>query len=127
MYGEAIAEESILTVNKEIVGKLFSPLVRERNIRGLRWLKGVFDEKKFLLDRSTDPAWVTAVEDFRERLKEEFEKVVEKEDEAHGLIIQIATILGIKGTEKTSKREATTTENLPADIDGQKGNSEGTT
>ena len=79
-----------------IIFKLFSPLVRERNIGGQHWLLKVFNDFPNLLDDYTDSAAVDSIRDLRERLKGEFEKSYDDNDEAHKLIMDLAQILGIE-------------------------------
>jgi hypothetical protein len=108
MYGGEIADKSTLAGDKNIVARLFSPLVRERKIGGLRWLKEVFDANLQLLDSYSDRTWVASVQDFRERLQGELEKPADKEDEAHDLIVKIASTLGITQKETPPEDEAAT-------------------
>ena len=55
IYGDEIAADSTMYYeNKEVVGKLFSPLLRERNISGLRWLNGLLQKTPDFLDKSLE-------------------------------------------------------------------------
>ena len=96
MYGDLLKEHKILAENSNIIFKLFSPLVKERNIGGLNWLLAVFNDFPGLLDGYTDSAAVDSIRDLRERLKGEFEKSYDDNDEAHKLIMDLAQILGIE-------------------------------
>jgi hypothetical protein len=122
MYDEEIADYATLTKNKEIVAKLFSPLVRERAIGGLRWLRDVFSNNPKLLDKYTDKA---SVQDFRERLQGEIDKPAKMDDEAHALTVEIATTLGITPKEKLTEDEAATEDDTPEAVDSEEENAKG--
>ena len=92
MYGDEVKNSETLTGEGRIVEKLFSPLVRQHNVKGLQWLKGALSDNEELLDKYTDK---TSVQDFRERIQVELGKATEVATEAHILIAEIANILGI--------------------------------
>lgn len=80
------------------VTHLFSPLVRERSVAGLAWLRNALEQ---------DPAAVTLAaeqEEFRERLQRQLEEAQERQSEADVHIGAIATMLGL-----TPKMDAAST------------------
>ena len=92
-YGDELSGDATsFYEEKDIVAKLFSPLLRERNVSGLRWLNSIFGKMPDLLDKSADRG---AVDDFLERLKGELGKPSDDGDQVHALIVNIATTLGI--------------------------------
>jgi hypothetical protein len=95
MFGDKINAAETLQKDPMIVVNLFSRLLAERKIGGLRWLKEILARDPKLLN-SFDP---DSVEDFCSRLSDEL--TTPKNDDAHPVIGQIAEILGI------SKHEAT--------------------
>ena len=93
VYGaEILKDASVLYEEKDLIAKLFSPLLRKRNVPGLTWLKSVFENYPDLLLKSKDR---DAAEDFVERIQGELGKPVEDADQIHELIAGIATNLGI--------------------------------
>lgn len=93
VYGEELSKDTTqFYEDKEIVARLFSPLLRERNASGLSWLNSIFGNAPDLLKKSTDRA---AVGDFLERLQGEFKRPANDDDQIHALILEIATTLGI--------------------------------
>ncbi len=122
MYGEEIEDKATLFGNKNIVAELFSPLVRERAVGGLRWLRNLFSNNRELLDRYTDKP---SVQDFRERLQGELGVSADKEDEAHNLIVEIANTLGISPKEEPPEDVAVTGGAIPGTLDSEKENAKG--
>jgi hypothetical protein len=116
MYGEEIAHKATLTGNKNIVAELFSPLVRERVIGGLRWLRDIFSINSGLLKKYNDES---SVQDFRERLQGELGGSANKEDEAHNLIIEIANTLGISPKEEPPADGAVADGDTSGTLDGE--------
>ncbi len=93
IYGDELSgDPTSFYEEKDIVAKLFSPLLRERNVSGLRWLKSIFGNIPDLLDSSADR---DAADDFLERLRGELGKPADDGDQVHALIVDIATTLGI--------------------------------
>jgi len=93
IYGDELSSDTTsFYKEKDIVAKLFSPLLRERNVSGLRWLNIIFGKITDLLEKSEDRS---AVVDFLERLQGELGKPADNSDQAHTIIVDIATILGI--------------------------------
>ena len=91
VFGGEIAK-SRLRHGRGVVSKLFSGLVRERAVGGLKWLHGVFEAQPDLLNKVSDKA---AVADFRERIQEEISGKQET-DEAADVIQDISRTLGIR-------------------------------
>ncbi|NOY72247.1 MAG: hypothetical protein GXP14_07695 [Gammaproteobacteria bacterium] len=100
LYGDEISDPEILNEDSKVVAKLFSPLIQERNIGGIRWMDGVISNHQDLLDKCDD---TIAVGDFYERLQSELINQVDEEDEAHTLICNIASILGLQPVQETSE------------------------
>lgn len=82
-----------------IVHKLFTPLVKDRSVGGLTWLRNNFSNNPGLLDGYTDTA---SVEDFRECLKDGLGGSTAEDDEAYRLIAEIADTLGIEPEVETT-------------------------
>ncbi len=108
MYGEEISKQDILSEEKMVVHKLFTPLVKERSIGGLRWLNDVFANNPNILEKYTDTA---SVQDFRERIQDELGKSVD--DEAHDLIASIANILLIEPEEAPQQADTLSNNDIP--------------
>lgn len=103
MYGEEIADHETLAGSDNIVAELFSPLVRERAIGGVRWLERLLSNNPNLLDKYTDTA---SVQDFRERIQVDLAKSADEGDEVHVLITKIANTLGIERKVEPPRDEA---------------------
>ncbi|MBC8430953.1 MAG: hypothetical protein H8D96_03440 [Desulfobacterales bacterium] len=120
MYGDEIADDATLTENSNTVAKLFSPLVRERALGGLRWIRGVINNNPEFLEKHAGTA---SVQDFRERLQGELGKTSEEDGETHNLIEEIASILGIEPVEKPPEDEADTEDSMSEDNGSEEENS----
>ena len=83
MFGDEIAEVSLLKDGREAVVKLFSAVVRERVVCGLEWLHSVLKNNPPLLAAFPDQDPVT---DFKERIQGEISKEIEEPDRAEELI-----------------------------------------
>ena len=105
IYGEEIADKDVLIEEKMVVHKLFSPLLKARNIGGLQWLKHVFSTNPGIIDKFTDTA---SVQDFREHIQGEISK--SSNDQSLGLITEIVNLLSIEPN-KTIKTNETLSEN----------------
>lgn len=93
IYGGELLEDITQFYSEEdIVAKLFSPLLRDSNIIGLRWLKSLFIKDPVILKRFADK---DAVNDIVERIQVEIGKQADDGDEIHALFLEIAAILGI--------------------------------
>jgi len=93
MYGQELAADiSILRDDKQLVPRLFSPILRERNLEGLRWMNDLFKKAPNLLNELTDQA---GVDEFLERLQGEPSAPTGQENLAHEIIVDIANSLGI--------------------------------
>jgi hypothetical protein len=102
MYGNEIADYSILTEDNNIVLKLFIPIVIEHNVSGLRWLTNMFRKhSKSLLDNYTDR---DSVDDFRERIQGKLDTPSGATEEVCKLIVDIANTLEIKPKEEPRKK-----------------------
>ncbi len=93
MFGDEIAEVSLLKDGREAVAKLFSAVVRERVVCGLEWLHSALKNDPTLLAAFQDQDPVT---DFKERIQGEISKEIEEPDRAEELIKEIADVLGIE-------------------------------
>ena len=93
MFGDEMAEPSLLKAGKDIVPKVFSAVIRERLVSGLAWLQGVLKKDPTLLETFPDNDSVT---DFKERVQREISKESDKSDQAGEWIKKIATVLGIQ-------------------------------
>ena len=93
MFGDEIADASLLKVGQDVVAKLFSAVVRERVVCGLEWLHSVLKNDPTLLEAFPDQ---DAVTDFKERVKGEISQESEELDQAEELIRKIADVLGIE-------------------------------
>lgn len=122
MYGEEIADIRTLTEDNRIVSRLFSPLVRERTIGGLRWLREVLSKNTNLMNKYSDGA---SVQELRERLQGELGRPADEDDQAHSLIAEIANILGIEPEEETPEDEAANGSDRREDEGGEEENSKG--
>ncbi|MBA2116719.1 P-loop NTPase fold protein [Bremerella alba] len=91
LYGDEISDAESLVAHNQIVLRLFSPILRERNVVGLNWLDEILDAHPDLLDKVSDK---TAVKAFENRLRDCMTEPVE--DEAQPIIKRIATTLGIE-------------------------------
>ncbi len=107
IYGDEITDANTLTNSKATVSGLFSPLVREKSVGGLRWLNGVLSNEPNILDNFKDKA---ATKDFLERLESE---PVLGEGEAHELITELASKLGIELSEEPAEEEGPTAADTP--------------
>lgn len=108
MYGEEISKPDILSEEKLVVHKLFTPLIKERSIGGLHWLKNVFSNNPKIIENYTDSA---SIQDFRERIQDELGKSVD--DEAHDLIASIANILLIEPEEAPQQANTLSNSDIP--------------
>lgn len=91
LYGTEISDVGTLTTQEEVVSQLLSPLVRERNVRGLHWAIDLFKaHPDFLQKVSTDHT----VEEFEARLRNCVSDAID--DEAQPLIAEIAAICHIE-------------------------------
>ena len=93
MYGDEISDMGILIAQEELLSRLFSPLVRERNTRGLRWIVSIVEARPDFLKQV--PTGHT-VEEFQARLRDCITNPTS--DEAQPLIAAIATACGIEPT-----------------------------
>lgn len=91
LYGDEIADAGSLLSHNQIVHHLFSPILRERNVLGLKWLDRILDNYSDLLDKVSDE---TTVEALANRLRDCMNEPIE--DEAQPVIDQIAAKLGIE-------------------------------
>jgi hypothetical protein len=90
LYGKEISDPVILRDDGKMVSHLFTPLLKSRNVAGLRWIAGVFAANPDLLDEY-DPKY--AVDDFRDRLRTALAD--RADDEAYPLIQHIARAVGV--------------------------------
>ncbi|MYG36047.1 MAG: hypothetical protein F4205_11195 [Gemmatimonadetes bacterium] len=90
-FGDEIARGQLKDA-RDIVGKLFSGLIRERATGGLEWLHGVLKARPSLLESFSD---TDAVSDFRGRVQRELSRDGDEEDEARRIILRIADVLEI--------------------------------
>ena len=102
MFGDEIAEPSLLKERNDIVAKLFSAVVRERVVSSITWLHRVLEKDPTLLEAFQDR---DAVSDFKERVQGEISKESEEDDQAGESIKRIADVLGIKPRPTTPQRE----------------------
>jgi hypothetical protein len=96
LYGDLISDVEALRAEPKIIVRLFSRLIEDRKVGGLRWLKVLLTRNPSLLDVGFEPE---SVYDFRGRLENEWARTTA--DDAHAFIIEIAEALGItpKSTE----------------------------
>ncbi|MDQ5985102.1 MAG: hypothetical protein CSYNP_00806 [Syntrophus sp. SKADARSKE-3] len=92
LYGKEIEQKISTGDDKNAVAELFASIVRERDINGLRWIKTLTSNKPNILDNYAEN---DLINDFHQRIQDEFEKGVNKTDESHRLIKDIANDLGI--------------------------------
>jgi hypothetical protein len=93
IYGDFLLEDiPYFYGEKNIIARLFSPLLREKNPTGLRWMSKIFEAVPDILTKSEDRH---AAEDFRERIQEEPKRKPKDADETNMLIWSIAKSLGI--------------------------------
>ncbi|MEQ4487575.1 MAG: P-loop NTPase fold protein [Dehalococcoides mccartyi] len=91
IYGEEIANIGILLEEKTIVHKLFNPLLRERNIGGLKWLVNLFSKNPNMINKCTDTA---SIQEFYAIVKEMISQ--SHQDQEQECILKIAEILKIE-------------------------------
>ena len=94
-FGDEIAKGQLKDA-RDIVGRLFSGLLRERAVGGLEWLHRVLKAQPGLLESVSD---TDAVSDFRGRVQRELSKDGEEDDEARRIVRRIADVLEISPAE----------------------------
>ena len=107
IFGEEISGKSILSKKNDIVSKVFSALIREQKIGGIKWMKNIFEQNNNLLKTYTDK---DAVKELKGRLNDELNKSEVENEEIHYLILDIARSIGMKIPDKTDKEDQTETE-----------------
>lgn len=91
LYGDRLADEQILAANGHSILRLFSPILRQRNIEGLRWVNALVQAHPNILARmpsSDNPG------EFRTRLKDCI--AAPEGDEAQAFINSLAQTLEIE-------------------------------
>ena len=103
MFGDEIAEPSLLKNRNDVVAKVCSAVVRERLVSGLAWLHRILKKDPAFLEAFPDPA----VTDFKERIQSGISQKSDESDQAGELIREIADILGITPlpAKRPSKKE----------------------
>jgi len=89
-FGREMANPESIRKQADIVEKLFSRLVEDRNSFGLVWLRNLLREDPRMLEAFGQEV----VEDFKSRIQNE--RAPAEVDEAHRIISEIADILGIQ-------------------------------
>jgi len=114
LYGEELSADSTLFFDEtSVVAKLFSPLLRDRNVFGLRWLKGLFEKIPEILEKSNDR---DAVDDLIERIQGELRRSADDSDQVQTFFVEIAAILGIIIDGKDSMEESDVVGLLKEDV-----------
>ncbi len=93
MYGEEIGVAATLAANDSTVSRLFSPIVRARSVRGLKWLLNIFEQAPALVEVSSSD---DKVQEFVTRIRDCISNP--QEDDAQNLINQLADKLAIEIT-----------------------------
>jgi hypothetical protein len=99
LFRKDLTNVDALVSNERIVSHLFSPIVRERNVPGLKWLQEFLVENSSFLDRVSSEH---TIQEFENRLRECIHN--QQGGEADGLIRSIAQLLNI--TPQTSEVDA---------------------
>lgn len=103
MYGKELNDADILAAHSQIVSHLFSPMLRERNVAGLRWLDTILDDHMELFDKISDE---TTVEALASRVRDCLTTPLD--DDAQSVIEEIAKKVGVEAQD--AKTETTTDE-----------------
>lgn len=106
LYGKEISDPDTLHANDEVVSQLLSPIVRQRNVAGLGWMRDVLsNDSAFLFNASAEHA----VEELETRIRHCISEP--NDDEAQTTIAEIASLLGIEALRTESASE----DDVPAD------------
>lgn len=88
IFGNMLAEE--ISRHKSQFEGMLAPIVRNRNVQGLTWLKAVASQHRELFNGDSD-----VVCDFRHRVLEEVSNA-DRDDETHAVTSELADMLQIK-------------------------------
>jgi len=102
MFGDEIGNFETLAESANIVAELFSPLIRERRVAGLRWLQTTFSKHPTLLSEYSDRY---SVQDFRDRVQMDLTKMHNGEDESSAIIRSLGETLGIEAQSESEQGE----------------------
>jgi len=91
LFGDEIAELEGISDDREVVLRLFEPIVRKRNQRGLEWLADLLEKKRDLLV-GYEPEY--AMTEFRARVEETVKQ--DTGEDIRAPLERIAEVLGIE-------------------------------
>ena len=105
VYGDEIADPQTLVDNGQVVSHLFSAIIRERNVPGLRWLVGFIKENDGFLEKVQAEH---TVQEFENRLRDCVTEPAE--DEAQQFIDELADRLNVEPVNTAEETEDTPVE-----------------
>lgn len=97
LYGNEIANGDTLTKHRSVLERLFSPIVREKPLGGLKWLNQVVTNNPKILE-SFDKNHVAY---FRDRLSSEISIQNPESEDSFNILLQIANNLGVSPKEES--------------------------